>query len=467
MRTNARRRSLTRVLASVALAAPLALASVVSSTPAHAAPPAGGKARPQKKGGLVLDLPIQEFKLDNGMRVYIVEDKSTPAFNISILYDVGSIDEVKGQTGLAHFFEHMMFMGSENLGKFMIGTYTEQAGGNLNAGTSYDYTIYYHNIPSNYLDMVLWAESDRLKGLDLRAEPFEVQRAAVISEKDLGENQPYSKDIQWGFIPDVLVGSPYEHSVIGYEEDLKAMKLEWAQAFFDTYYKPNNAVMVIVGDVDFAEAKGKIEKYFGAIPGGPAKPPVNWPAERKRQKIEKKIADEKAQQTIYLFGWRTVPDDHPDRWATDLMASILLGGASSRVPKSLTDEKKLTVASGGFHFVFRGDGMIFAQAVPSPGKTADEIKAAMREQVDLLKTKGVSKAELEKAINQRVMQTVSTLATNQGRATAIAQGALFYNDPKRVLTDLERYRQVTVADIQRVANSYLDDNVVFYEIGPG
>jgi zinc protease len=149
------------------------------------------------------------------------------------------------------------------------------------------------------------------------------------------------------------------------------------------------------------------------------------------------------------------------------MASILLGGASSRVPKSLTDEKKLTVASGGFHFVFRGDGMIFAQAVPTPGKTADEIKAAMREQVELLKTKGVSKAELEKAINQRVMQTVSTLATNQGRATAIAQGALFYNDPKRVLTDLERYRQVTVADIQRVANTYLDDNVVFYEIGPG
>ena len=439
----------------------LAVATPMATTPATAAA--------ANKSELKLELPIQEFTLDNGLRVYVVEDHSTPAFNISLLYDVGSIDEEEGKTGLAHFFEHMMFMGSEKMGRFQIGTYTEQAGGNLNAGTSYDYTLYYHNIPSNYLEYVLWAESDRMTGLDLRKEPFETQRAAVISEKDRAENAPFAKAIQWEFFPDLMPESPYVHSVIGTQEDLENMKMEDAQAFFDRHYTPNNCVVVLVGDVDFKRVQERVTHYFGGIKKGPDKTPtpnVKKAEDRPRKKVEKKVTDDKAQQTAYVVGWRTVDDNHPDRPALDLLATILMGGSSARVPKVMTDEKKLTVGAFGAHLVFKHDGGMFAQMIPTSTASKEELQKVLLDEVTKIQKKGISKKELEKAINSQVMSTVSTLATNQGRATAIAQGAAFYNDPKRVITDLDRYRKVTVKDIKRVANQYLDDNWVFYELAP-
>jgi zinc protease len=426
-------------------------------------------AKSKKKSAIDFELPVQTFQLENGLNVYVVEDHSTPAFTFQLFYDVGSVDEVEGKTGLAHFFEHMMFMGSEKLGKFMIGEYTEKAGGRINAGTSYDYTVYYHEIPSNYLEMILWGESDRLSNLIMEQEPFDVQRAAVISEKDRSENAPFSKAIQWEFLPDLMPESPYVHAVIGTQEDLENMTLEDATDFFSRYYSPNNAHMVFVGDVDFEEVKAKVDEYFGGIARGPERQPtpnVKPAAERPRKKVEKVVQDEKAQQTIYLVGWRSVDEAHEDRPALDLLANILFTGESARVPKVLTDEKQLTAGAGGTHFVFRNDGALFMQMVPAGGATSDQLKAALREEVDKVKKKGIASKELEKAIRMELMETVQTLSTNSGRASAVGMGAMFYGDPKRIISDMKRYESVTTKDIKRVANKYLDDNWVFYELGP-
>jgi zinc protease len=448
-----------RVVSKLALlgALTLGLASPIALSPA---PVSAAK----KNKGLDLEMDVKSFTLENGLRVYVVEDHSTPAFNITLYYDVGSVDEVEGRTGFAHFFEHMMFQGSKNMGPMAIAEYTTRAGGNMNASTSFDVTRYYHNLPSNYLDMILWGESDRLRSLEITDETFEVQRAAVKSEKDRAENQPFFSALQEHFLPTVFAGTPYSHPPIGSLEDLNAAKTADVQAFFDKYYRPNNCTMVLVGDLDFAEVQEKVGKYFGDIPKGEAKPPTPASEQKHGEKIEKRIEDDKAKQGAYLVGWPTVGDDHPDRPALDLLGEILFGGDSARVNKILTDDKKLTVATFGGHQGLRNAGMVQFIAVPKDSTKPEDVKSVLSEELTKIAKKGVSKKELEKAINSRLLSTVSTLATNQGRADAIAVGALWYDDPKRIITDLEKYREVTNKDIKRVAAEYVNENWIFFEL---
>jgi zinc protease len=445
----------------LALAGALALPMLGALT---VAPPAVMAA----KTDLKIDLDVQSFTLDNGLRVYVVEDHSTPAFNINITYDVGSRDEVPGRTGFAHFFEHMMFQGSKNLDDNMIGEYTERAGGVVNAATSFDTTFYYHNIPSQYLDMILWGEADRLQYLEITEEPFEVQRSAVKSEKDRSENQPFFKAFE-ELIGTLFEGTPYSHMPIGSLEDLEAAVAKDAEEFFKTYYVPNNAVMVIVGDVDFATVQDRVTHYFGGIPRGADKPPPPPSNMVRGRKIEKQIGDDKAQMTQWVWAWPTVGDSHPDRPALDLLGNILFGGDSARLSKLLTDDKKWTAGAGGGHiFALRDAGGMLFFGVPTPDgeNNLDEVKKLLSAELAKVAKSGVTAKELQKATNQQLMNTVSTLATNSGRAMAIAEGALFYDDPKRVITDLDRYRAVTSKDIRRVAAEYLNDNWVFYELVP-
>ena len=357
-----------------------------------------------------------------------------------------------------------MFQGSKNMGPMMISDYTQRAGGNMNAGTTYDITLYYHNLPSNYLDMVLWGESDRLRSLDINDKTFEVQRAAVKSEKDRAENQPFFSALQENFLPALFAGTPYAHAPIGSLEDLNAAQTADVQAFFDKYYRPNNAVMVLAGDIDFADAKEKVTKYFGDIPKGDAKPPPPKSEQKRGEKVEKTIEDDKARQGAYLMGWPTVGDGHADRAALDLLAGILFGGDSARVNKILTDDKKLAVGAFGGHQTMRNAGMLQFITIPKDSTKPEDVKAVVAEELAKIAKKGVSKKELEKAINRQVLNTVSTIATNQGRASAVAMGALWYDDPKRVLTDLEGYRKVTSKDIKRVAAAYANENWIFFEL---
>ena len=465
---------LRRNLALLAVSGGLAVAPLAAdAAPAPAgAPAAAAKAAPKAdakkaKGGLAFDLPVQEFALANGLRVFVVEDHSTPSFNMTLLYDVGSRDEVKGRTGFAHLFEHMMFEGSKNVPPMGHLTFVQRVGGNNNAGTSYDMTMYYNNLPSQYLELGLWLESDRLRSLEITDANFENQRKAVKEEKAMRmDNVPYAAAVQ-NFLSDAWTGTGYGHNVIGSLEDLEAAQTADVQAFFDKYYAPNNAVLVFVGDVDLPDLKAKVEKYFGDIKRGPDRPPTPAGQVDRSKPMEKSVEDALAQQAIYLLGWHTVGANHPDRYALDLLGNILLVGDSARIPKILQDEKKLVAFSGGTHFAQRDVGLVFIQAMPLPSANFDQIKQVVRDEVAKVQKNGITPRELQKAINAQVMETVETLATNQGRATSIAQGALFHNDPKHVLSDLEKYQQVKPADIKRVATEYLGANWLTLEIKPG
>ncbi|MBK7827847.1 pitrilysin family protein [Nannocystis sp.] len=448
----------------------LAAPALADAAPAPATTAAPATAKVVKKGkaqsGPGFDLPIQNFELANGLRVFVVEDHSTPSFNMTLLYDVGSRDEVQGRTGFAHLFEHMMFEGSKNVPPMGHLTFVQRVGGNNNAGTSYDMTMYYNNLPSQYLELGLWLESDRLRSLEITDANFENQRKAVKEEKAMRmDNVPYSGAIQ-NWLSDAWKGTGYGHTVIGSLEDLEAAQTPDVQAFFDKYYSPNNAVLVFVGDIDFADLKAKVEKYFGDIKRGPERPPTPTGAVDKSKPFERSVEDPLAQQALYLLGWHTVGQTHPDRYALDLLGNILLVGESARIPKILQDEKKLVAFAGGAHFSQRDAGLVFVQAMPLPTSNFDAIKQVIRDEVTKMQKSGISARELQKAINSEVMGTVSTLATNQGRASSIATGALFYNDPKRVLTDLQKYQEVTPADIKRVANEYLGANWLTLEIKP-
>jgi zinc protease len=448
----------------IADAAPAPAPAPAATTP-NAKPPVAGKAKKGKKD-LGFDLPIQNFDLANGLRVFVVEDHSTPSFNMTLLYDVGSRDEVQGRTGFAHLFEHMMFEGSKNVPPMGHLTFVQRVGGNNNASTSYDLTIYYNNLPSQYLDLGLWLEADRLRSLEITDKNFENQRAAVKEEKAMRmDNVPYAGAIQ-DWLSEVWKGTGYGHSVIGSLEDLNAAKTADVQAFFDKYYAPNNAVLVFVGDVDFADLKTRVEKHFGDIKRGPDRPPTNVGQVDKSKPFEKSVDDPLAQQALYLLGWHTVGQTHPDRYALDLLGNIMLVGDSARIPKILQDEKKLVAFAGGAHLSQRDNGVVFVQAMPLPTSDFAAIKQVIRDEVAKVQKTGISARELQKAINAEVVSTVNTLATNQGRATSIAMGALFYSDPKRVLTDLQKYQEVTPADIKRVANEYLGANWLTLEIKP-
>lgn len=419
------------------------------------------------KDELSFELPIQSFTLANGLRVYVVEDHSTPAFNLTLHYDVGARDEEKGRTGFAHLFEHMMFEGSANVPPMGNLTFVQRVGGNNNAGTSWDSTVYYDNLPSQYIDMGLWIEADRLRSLEITDENFENQRKNVKEEKAMRmDNVPYASAFI-NFLSTAWAGSGYDHPPIGSIEDLNAATTADVKAFFNRYYTPNNVVMVLVGDVDFNAVKGKIEGYFGDIPRGPDRLP-SPPTKIDRSKgLNQVTPDPLAQQALYAIGWHTVGETHPDRYALDLLGNILLVGDSARIPKILTDEKKLVAFTGGSHFSLHETGLVFMQAMPLPSTKFDDIKQVVRDEVAKVQKRGITKKELQKAINSQLMGTVSTLATNQGRASAIASGVINHNDPKYVLTELQKYQEVTPKDIKRVAKEYLGPNWLTLEIQPG
>ncbi|MCA9654487.1 MAG: insulinase family protein [Myxococcales bacterium] len=422
----------------------------------------------QTRSVLGIEMKVHAFTLDNGLRVYVLEDHSTPMFSLHLAYHVGSRDEQPGRTGFAHLFEHMMFKGSENVPEGGHFKYIEQAGGTLNAFTTADVTQYHEVVPSHYLDLVLWLESDRLRSLEVTDDNFENQRQAVKEEKAMRyDNQPYLPALRQ-FFAEAWAGTGYGHTTIGSDEDLSAATTDDVQLFFDTYYAPNNAVMAIVGDVDPQEVERKVDEYFGGIERGPERPPRPAIDHTVSEPFARTVKDPLAKQPLYLIGWKTVPRRDPDYFAVRILMNVLLRGDSSRITRLLKDERRMVVASIPTDSMGGGidAGMSVGAFVPVPGTDFDDIKAVVRAEIAKVKTRGISPKELQKAVNQLVVDVVSDLATNDGRAHEIAQGALFYDDPLHALGELDQYRKVTPRDIKRVASKYLTDDWLTLEILP-
>lgn len=413
--------------------------------------------------GVVLN--IHRFTLGNGLRVFVVEDHSVPVFSIYTAYGVGSRDEADGQSGYAHFFEHMMFKGSENVPDKGHFRYVLGAGGTMNATTDPDVTGYFNILPSHYLDMVLWLESDRMRSIDMTPEKFENQRAAVFEERSLNyDNVPYRaafRDLE----NEIWAGSGYGHSTIGTPEDLENATVEDLQGFFDRFYQPTNAVIALVGDVDVNDVYAKIIANYGSIPAGKARPRLT-DVDHTQVELNRTIEDPLAQQPLYYIGWKTAPEGHPDRDALDVLSAVLLNGKSSRIARRLIDDEQL--AADVFDYGSVGDqaGMAGLAILPAPGAEWSAVLDAVLAEVEAVKAQGISNKELRKVINQATVGTVEHLSTNFERSFAIARGALLHDDPALILHQLERIQNVTAEDVQRVANTYLTEKKITFQVVP-
>jgi zinc protease len=417
-------------------------------------PPAAEPAAKPSPGKTV-SVNFKDVKLKNGLRVLLVEDHSAPVVSVAITFDVGSRNERKGRTGFAHLFEHMMFTGSENVGRNEYSLWIDTNGGSNNATTSEDRTLYYATVPSNQLDMILFLESDRIRALDVSQESLDIQRKAVQEERRLRvDNEPYGKTEE-KFQEVMFDNFAYKHSVIGSMEDLNAASLQDVKEFFRIYYAPNNAALALVGDFKADEALAKIKKYFEGIPSQPAPPKVS--TTEPEQTAERRFAEEDpfARLTQLLIGYKGVVSNTPDAYALQVLNSALSGGQSSRLYQKLVKEKELVTNVFAFPSPFRGGGYYQITAMVAPDKKVEDVEAAISEEIERLQREPIADWELDKAKNSARRGSIQSLQSSLGTAIRLSEYAVFYNDPGLINTQFQKFAAVTKADVQRVAQKYL------------
>jgi zinc protease len=404
-------------------------------------------------------IKYQEITLKNGLRVIMHEDHSTPIVAVNVWYHVGSKNEVTGRTGFAHLFEHMMFQGSKNYDADYF-TPLQEAGANINGSTSSDRTNYYEVVPSNFLELALFMEADRMGGLldAMTIEKLNNQRDVVKNERrQRVDNQPYGTAGER--IGEIMFpkGHPYNWSVIGSLDDLSAASLEDVKGFFRQYYVPNNASLVIAGDFDPKQAKQWAEKYFGPIAKGAAitRPNPARPALDKETRVS--VEDAVPLPRVYMV-WHSVPQGDKDEAALDMLGSILSNGRGSRLQSNLVYEKKLAQTIGAFNGTREVAGTFQVAATASPTKTLEEIEKEINVEIERIQKTAPAADELSRALNQIEAGTIFGLQNILGKADSLNSNAVFYGKPDLFQKQLDEYRAVTPADIQRVANTYLTKN---------
>jgi predicted Zn-dependent peptidase len=419
-------------------------------------------------------IAFETYSLTNGLKVILAPDRTAQVVAVDVWYDVGSRNEVRGRTGFAHLFEHMMFQGSANVKKAEHLQLVERAGGNMNGSTAEDRTNYYQAIPSNRLNLGLWLEADRMRSLAITDSNFANQREAVKEERRLRvDNQPYTGAIFEGMyaLADSATCFPYAHSVIGSMEDLNAAKTPDVEEFFRLYYTPNNAVLTVAGDFDPTATKALILKYFGEIPRGQTPPPVSCQASFNSGTIRRTWPDAKASLPATMLAYRLPEYRSDDMPAVELLATILGQGESSRINRSVVREKKLAQGAIVLSNPFgprRGPGVLLALGIANQGVTPDSISAALLEEFGRVATDGVSEGELLKAKNGYRTQLITQQQQALNRAEALQSANLFLGNPEAVNTNWRRFLAVTGEDIKRVAAKYLrPDNALIILITAG
>jgi len=409
-----------------------------------------------------LRVPYTTFTLANGLKVILHQDHSLPVLTVNTWYRVGSGDEKPGRTGFAHLFEHIMFMGSQHVATGEFDRLLEAAGADNNGSTSEDRTNYFEDGPANALPLMLWLDSDRMGFLlsEMTAEKVDLQRGVVQNERRQSyENQPYglaNENILKRLFP---AGHPYSWPVIGSMADLSAASLDDVKDFFRAWYTPNNAVMAIAGDVDPAETRRLVERYFGAIPRGPeVKRAV--PASFALDSNVFGVIEDRVQVPRVYDAWHSPKAFAPDDAALSAAAQILGGGKSSRLYRRLVYE--LQIASNVFAFQDgrRIESMFLVVATARPGHGLDELQSVIEEEVRRLAASGPTERELERVVNgaeAQLLDGMQQVGGFGGIADQLNTYDYFAGTPDYFAQDLERYRKLTTADVQRVARQYLAD----------
>lgn len=405
-----------------------------------------------------LDFSVQDHKLKNGLRVLLSEDHSAPTISIAVTYNVGSRDERPGRTGFAHLFEHMMFQGSENVGKGEHFILIFNNGGGMNGTTNADRTNYFETLPSNQLDLALFLEADRMRSLNINQQNLDNQREAVKEERRLRvDNQPYGKTFE-AISETVYDNFAYKHSTIGSMEDLDAASVEDVAEFFRIYYAPNNAVLTLVGDFDSEMALKKVKKYFGNIPSQPAPPVPDVTEPKQNGERRKDLEDGFARLTRVDIRFKIPPANTPDWYALDLLGDILLRGRSSRLHQKLVEEEQLVTGIFGGPQMRRGPSMMGFSASLRPGKEPAEVERLIYEEIERVQNELVEEVEVNKIHTMNRRQWAQRYRSTLSRASQISQYTVYFDDPE-YLNKLEgNYRSVTREDIRRVARTYLNQS---------
>jgi predicted Zn-dependent peptidase len=413
-------------------------------------------------------IKFEEYDLANGLHVILYPEHSTPTVAVRVYYHVGSKNEDPQRTGFAHFFEHLMFEATDHIKREEYSKLIEQAGGNLNAFTAQDKTVYIDNVPENYMRQALWQESERMHWLHVDSVGVETQRQVVKEERRVRyENQPYGSFFL-KVTQSVFKGSQYEWTPIGDVQYIDQASISEFQAFYHKYYVPNNATLVIAGDFDTKEAKQAVNDYFASIPTGTeqiVRPTFNLPEQTAERNVE---VDEKLTPLPgIVYAWRIVEDGNKDGYALDLLTRILSSGNSSRLVKRLVDQDQIAAQVQAFPEELESSGLFAALAIAKPGTEVAKVRAAMDDEIKKIQDKGVTQEEYEKALNQISKDLITEAASSEAIAVKLAEEYTLHHDTGRVNTELSRYLAVTRDDLQRVAKQYLTDarrSVIIYTV---
>ncbi|PKP49532.1 MAG: peptidase M16 [Bacteroidetes bacterium HGW-Bacteroidetes-12] len=409
-------------------------------------------------------IKFEQYKLDNGLNVILHQDKTTPIVAVTVLYHVGSKNEDPSRTGFAHFFEHLLFEGSENIGRGEYMKTVSANGGILNANTSFDRTFYFEILPSNQLELGLWMEAERMLHAKIDEIGVETQREVVKEEyRQSYDNRPYGSFIMEMF-GRAFEKHPYSWVPIGSLEHLNQAKIEEFRDFYKTWYVPNNATLSIAGDFDIKQVKLWINKYFSTIPKGTK--------EMKRPTIVEPIKNKEIRDTVYdniqlpavMMGYHTPAQGTPDAYAVEMLAQVLSQGNSSRLQKSIVDEQQKALFVGAFPFPTEDPGLSLMFGIVNMGVSIADLEAAIDAEVEKVQKELISEDEFLKMKNQIESNMISQNAKIEGIAENLANYFVYYGDANLVNTEIDRYMKVTREDLKRVANEYFrkDNRVVLH-----
>lgn len=411
----------------------------------------GGVASAQK-------VAFEEYDLDNGLHVILHQDKSAPVIITSVMYHVGSKDENPERTGFAHFFEHLLFEGTENIKRGEWFKIVTANGGNNNANTSDDRTYYYEVFPSNNTELAIWMESERLMHPVINQIGVDTQNEVVKEEKRLRvDNQPYGNLIA-EVKRNMFINHPYRWATIGSMDHLDAATLAEFQAFNKKFYVPNNAVLVIAGDLDIAQTKKWVNQYFAPIPKGAPVTRQHFEEKPITQTLKATYEDPNIQLPMIVASYRTPSMKTRDARVLDMISSILSDGKSSRMYKKIVDDKKMALQIGAFNYSQEDYGLYIIYGIPMQGHTPQEVMKEADDEIVKLQTELISEKEFQKLKNQYEDQYVNSNATVEGIAENLASFYMLYGDVNLINSEIDIYRSITREEIRDVAKKYLNPN---------
>jgi zinc protease len=430
-----RRRLLAPVLA--VLAGVVTLAGAQSATPVP---------RPAKFDYTMTTLP-------NGLQVIFLEDHSTPIVHLAMWYHVGSKDEPIGRTGFAHLFEHLMFKGSRNVRPDAHPSLITSIGGESNAETDEDTTVYWETVPAHYLPLALWLEADRMASLEVSEEKLKTEIEVVKEERRMKvENQPFGQLSEIIF-DRAFTTHPYKHPTIGSLRDLEAASIGQVREFHSTYYVPNNATAVIVGDFETKQAQQLVEKYLGRVPKG--KPvPRNIPEEPPHTMESRASLTQPWPLPVVVVSHHITRDGHPDAYPLHILAKILSDGDSSRLHRTLVYQKQIALAAFGEAKLIEHPNLFYAVAIVQQGQDPAVVQRALQAEIDRVKTDGVTAQELERAKRQFARDYIMSRDTVRQKALHLGHAAVIHDDITTADHEFDLFQNVTLADVRRVAQTY-------------